>query len=80
MTMMDMKIVQDEKTREEETRTPEWIRNPSIQVVVIPRRRIISNHWRAFIVVVLVNYRRRNGFDAQRWLTLSVLPGTRCNS
>jgi len=33
--MKMMKIIQDEKAREEETRTPEWIRNPSIQVAII---------------------------------------------
>jgi hypothetical protein len=55
MTMMNMKIVQNEKAREEETRTQEWVRNPCVKVGIIPRRRIISNHGRTFIVVVLVN-------------------------
>jgi hypothetical protein len=66
MTMMDMKIVQDEKAREEETRTPEWVRNPSVQVVVVPGRGIVSDNRRTFSIVVLVNYRRWNVFTARR--------------
>jgi hypothetical protein len=81
MIMVEMmKIVQDEKAREEETRTPEGIRHPCVQVVVIPGRRIISNHWRTFIIVVLVNYWRRNVFSARRWSIFCVLLGSRRNS
>jgi hypothetical protein len=76
--MMVMKIVQDKKAREEETRTPEWVRNPSVKVVIIPGRWIISNYRRTFIVVVFVNYRWRNVFTACRRLTFGVL--TRRNS
>jgi hypothetical protein len=36
--MMDMEIVQNKKTWEEETRPPEWVGNPSVQVIVIPGR------------------------------------------
>jgi hypothetical protein len=80
MMMMDMEIVQNKKAREEETRTPEWVGNPSIQVVVIPGRWIISNHRRTFIIVVLVNCFRWNVFTARRWLTFCVLFGARCKS
>jgi hypothetical protein len=66
MTMMDVKIVQNKKAGEEETRTPEWIGHPPVQVVVIPGRWIISNHRRAFIIVIVVNYRRWNILTARR--------------
>jgi hypothetical protein len=80
VVMMDMKIVQDEKAREEETRTPEWVRNPAIKVVVIPGRGIVSDNRWTFSIVVLVNYRRRNVFTARRWWTFCVLLGSRHNS
>jgi hypothetical protein len=78
MTMMNMKIVQDEKAREEETRTPEWVRNPSVQIVVIPGRWIVSDNRWTFSIVVAFNYRRRDVFTARRWLTFCVLLGSRC--
>jgi hypothetical protein len=71
--MMVMKIVQDKKAREEETRTPEWVGNPSVKVVIIPGRWIISNHRRTFIVVVFVNYRRRYKFTACRRRSFRIL-------
>ena len=81
MIMMKMmKIVQDEKAREEETRTPEWIRHPSIQVVIIPRRRIVSDYRRTLLVIIIFNFQRRNVFTARRWLIFCVLLGTRRNS
>jgi len=73
MTMMVMKIVQNKKAREEETRIPEWVGNPSVKVVIIPGRWIISNHRRTFVIVVFINYRRRNIFTACRRLTFGVL-------
>jgi hypothetical protein len=69
MTVMEMmKIVQDEKAREEETRTPEWIRHPCVQLVIIPRRRIVGDYRGTFLVIVIVNDRRRDVFTAcWRW-------------
>jgi hypothetical protein len=78
--MMYMEIIQNEKAREEESRTPEWVGNPSVQVVVIPRRWIISDHRRTFVIVVLVNGLRFNVFTARRWLTFCVLFGSRHKS
>lgn len=74
--MMDVKIGQDEKTGEEETRTPEWVRNPSIKVVVIPGRRIVSDDRRAFTIVVLVNLRRGKIFTFRGRWSLCVLLGS----
>ncbi len=80
MIMMEMmKIVQDVKAREEETRTPEWIRHPAIQVVVIPRRRIVSDNRRAFLIVIVVNFLRLGVFATCWGLTLCILTGPRCN-
>ena len=50
----NIKIVQDEEPREEESRTPERIRDPGVKVVVIPWRRVIGYHWRAFLVIIVV--------------------------
>ena len=80
MMVMDVKIVQDEKAREEETSAEEWVRNPSVQVVIIPRWRIVGDHRRTFLVIVIFNFRRGNVFTARRWLTFCVLLGCRCNS
>jgi hypothetical protein len=74
--MVDMEIVQNKKAREEEARTPEWERNPSIQVAVVPGRWVISNHRRTFIIVVLINDLRGNVFTARRRLTFCVLFGS----
>jgi len=64
MTIMVMKIVQDKEAREEETRKPEWVGNPSVQVVIIPGRWIVRDYRRTFLVIVIVNYWRRNVFAA----------------
>jgi hypothetical protein len=74
--MVNMEIVQDKKARKEEARTPEWERNPSVQVAVVPGRWIISNHWRTFIIVVPVNDLRGKVFTARRRLTFCVLFGS----
>jgi len=73
MTIMVMKIIQDKKAREEGTRTPEWVGNPSVKGVIIPGRWIVSDDGRPFIVVVVVNYRRRNKFTACLRLAFGVL-------
>ncbi len=55
MSMMEVKIVQDEKTREPEPGIPEWARDPRIKVEIIPRRRIVSHDRRTFVVVIVIN-------------------------
>jgi hypothetical protein len=50
-----MKIMQDEKPAKEEPRVPERVWNPSIQVIIRIRRRIVGNYGRAFIVIVIVD-------------------------
>jgi hypothetical protein len=78
--MMDVKIIQDEKTGEEEPGAPEWVRDPSIEVVVIPGRGIVGDDGRTFGVVILVNFRRRKVFTFRRRWILSVLLGPGNNS
>ena len=58
MTMMEVKIVQDEKTREPEPGIPEWARDPCIKVAIIPGRGIISHNRWTFGVVIVIDYLR----------------------
>jgi hypothetical protein len=51
----NIKIVQDEEAGQEATGPPEGIRDPSVQVVIIPRRRIVGDHRRPFVIVIVVN-------------------------
>jgi len=51
-----VKVVENEESREPETGAPEGIRDPCVHVIVIPGRRVVGDHGRPFIVVVVVNY------------------------
>ena len=49
-----IEIGQDEESGEEEPGEPERIRNPAVQVVIIPGRRIVGDHrWTLFIVIIV---------------------------
>jgi hypothetical protein len=48
-----VEVVQTEEPREPESRTPEWIRNPGIQVIIIPGWRIVSHNGWTLIVVII---------------------------
>ena len=72
----NVKIVQDEESREEEPGTPERIRNPVIQVVIIPGRSIVGDNRRPFVIVIIVDFLRLNVFGARGGLTLRVLLGS----
>lgn len=63
-----VEIMQTEKAREEKTTPPERERNPGIHIIVIPRRWVVSNDRRAFVVIIVV-YHGRVG----RGLIFSVL-------
>ncbi len=52
-----VKIIENKKTWEEEPGAKEWIRNPSIQIRIVRRRRIIGHNRRTFIVVVIIDDR-----------------------
>ena len=49
-----VEVVENEEPGEEETGAPERIRHPGVQVVIVPRRRVVSDYRRALIVVVIV--------------------------
>ncbi len=53
---MPMKIVEDEISGEEEPRVPEWVWNPSVQVIIRIWRRIVGNYRRAFTIIIIVDY------------------------
>lgn len=50
-----MEVVQTEESWEPESRIPEWIRNPGIQVIIIPGWGIVSNNRWTLIVVIIVD-------------------------
>ena len=70
-----MEVMEDEKAREEKPRTPEWIRNPGVQVEVIRGWRIVSNHRGAVPVVVIVDHRGLDVLRTYRGWIFGVLPG-----
>lgn len=52
-----VEVVQGEEPGEEEAGIPEWIRNPCVKIIVIPRRWIVCDNRRTFLVVITVYYR-----------------------
>jgi hypothetical protein len=66
-----VEVVQDEEPAEEESRIPEGIRNPAVKVTIVRRRRIVRDYRWAFLIVVIVYYRR-----VRLGLAFSVLAGT----
>ena len=69
----NVKVVQDEESREKEPGTPERIRNPAIEVVIIPGRKIAGDNRGPFVIVIVVDFLRLNVFAACGGLTLCVL-------
>ena len=63
-----VEIMQAEETRKEESAPPEWKWDPSIEIVVVPGRRIISNHGWTFLIIITVNY---------RWIRVALWLGVR---
>ncbi len=51
----NVKIVQDEEPGEEKPGEPERKRDPCVEVIVVPRRRIVGNNRRAFANVIVFN-------------------------
>ena len=71
-----IKIVQDKKSWEEEPGAPERIRNPVIQIIIVPWRRIIGYNRGSFFVVIIVDFLWLNVFAACRGLIFRVLAGS----
>lgn len=53
-----MEVMQAEETREEESTPPERVWDPSVKIIVIPGRGIVSDYRRTFIIVVAVYFGR----------------------
>jgi hypothetical protein len=53
-----VEVVQTEESWEPESRKPEWIRNPGIQIIIIPGWRIVSHNRWTFGVVIVIDYLR----------------------
>ena len=51
-----MEVIQTEEAREEKSTPPEWVWNPSIKIIVIPRRGIVGDYRRTFVIIVIVYY------------------------
>jgi hypothetical protein len=51
-----VEVVENEESGEPETGPPEGVRDPRVHVIVIPRRRVVSDDGRPLVVVVVVNY------------------------
>lgn len=49
-----VEIMQTEKAREEKSAPPERVRNPGVQIIIIPRWRIVCDYRRAFLVIIVV--------------------------
>jgi hypothetical protein len=52
----DIEIVKAVISREPEPRPPEWVSYPGVKVKVIRRWRIVRNHRRTFVVIVVINH------------------------
>jgi len=53
-----VEIMETEETRKEESAPPEWIWDPSIEIVIVPRGWIICNNRWTFLIVVVVYFAR----------------------
>ena len=51
---ISVEIMQAVETRKEKSAPPKWIWDPSIQIRVVPRRGIIGDDRRTFIIVIIV--------------------------
>jgi hypothetical protein len=49
-----VEVVQGEEPGEEEAGIPEWIRNPGVQIIIIPWRRIVCDNRWAFLIVIVI--------------------------
>jgi hypothetical protein len=55
-----VEVVQDEEPAEIEPGPPERIRDPGVQVIIIPRRGVIRDNRRAFLIIIVVYNLRAN--------------------
>ena len=50
-----VEIMKDEEAGKPEPSAPEWIRNPSIHVIVIRGRLVVGDDWRTLVRVVAID-------------------------
>jgi hypothetical protein len=80
---MTVKIMENEEPGTVKTRTPERIRNPGIQVPIRRRGRIVGNHRRPIVIIIIVNNlggRIRDVVISLRLGTFVYWPGRRLRS
>jgi hypothetical protein len=65
-----VKIMQTEEAWEEKSTGPERIRNPAVQVMIIPRRRVVRDNRGPFFIII-VGY----GLRAHLRLAFSIRTG-----
>jgi hypothetical protein len=51
-----MEIMENKVPREIKPGVPEWARDPGVQVMIIPGRRIIGDDGRAFGIVIIIDF------------------------
>jgi hypothetical protein len=49
-----VEVMQDEEPMEVESVPPEWIRDPGVQVIIIPWGRIICDNRGAFLIIIVI--------------------------
>jgi hypothetical protein len=69
-----MKVMQTEEARKEKSTPPEWIGNPGIHVIIVPRWRVIADNRRAFLIIIIINDCRFGVRRACWRLVLGILP------
>jgi hypothetical protein len=74
---MPVEIMEDEEAGKKEPGTPERIRNPGVQVIIRLRRRVISNHRRTRINIIVVDHRGAGIADGTILLGLAIFVGWR---
>jgi hypothetical protein len=71
-----VEVVENEEPREEEPRVPpEWVGNPTVQVAVIWRRRVVRDDRRTLTIVIVFHGPRLNVFrTGRRWRCCRIFP------
>jgi hypothetical protein len=55
-----VEVVQNEEPMEVEPEPPEWIGDPGVQVIIIPRRRVVGDNRRTFLIIIVIYNLRAN--------------------
>jgi hypothetical protein len=74
---MPVEIMEDEEAGKVEPRTPERIGNPGVQVIIRLRRRVIGNHRRPRIIIIIVDHLGARIGDGKTFRRLAIFVGWR---